>query len=501
MKETILVTGSTGYIGGRLINPLLDAGYNIKVLTRNASHLTGRSWLDQVDVVEGDVLDADSLAIAMQNVDVAYYLVHSMSDNEKFVERDNQAAENFARIATDADVKQIIYLGGLGHQQDNLSDHLSSRQQVGKILREHHGGVTEFRAAMVVGAGSLSFEIVRHLTERLPLMIAPSWLYTASQPIAIKDVLAYLVSAIGREDVYSKIIEIGGQDVMTYRDMILTYGKARRLTRLMIPIPLVTPILSSYWVHMVTPVSATIIRAMINSLQNEMIVTDDSAQTFFPNIKPRDYTTAISDALYELDAEQVETTWADSMSATWETDEPYTFVEERGMLIENRMREVDIPEKFVYQAFTSLGGTTGWLYLNFLWHIRGWMDRVVGGPGYRRGRPARKNLRIGDALDFWRVEAIEPNHRLLLRAEMKLPGKGWLQYKVEPTDDGKTRLTQTAYFAPSGLFGYIYWYSIFVLHKLLFSGLIDRIIEQANILRKQQNSDSSIQSTATTVTT
>jgi len=498
-QETVLVTGATGYIGGRLINPLLDAGYDVKVMTRNKSHLQGRSWLEQVIPVEGDVLEQESLVPILEDVDVAYYLVHSMKDNEEFAERDKQAAINFAKTATEMDVKQIIYLGGLGENKDDLSKHLSSRQEVGQTLREHHNGVTEFRAAMVVGAGSLSFEIVRHLTERLPLMIAPRWLYTQSQPIGIKDVLAYLVSAIGRQDVHGEIIEIGGKNVLTYHDMIMMYANARDLPRFMIPVPLLTPILSSYWVHMVTPISATIVRSLIRSLENEMIVTDNSAQEFFPQIEPRDYRTALSEALSELDAEQVETSWTDSMSATWEDDEPYTFVEERGMLIERRTRKVDIPEQYLFQAFTSLGGTTGWLYLNFLWYIRGWMDRIVGGPGYRRGRPSRKDLRIGDALDFWRIETIEHNRLLLLRAEMKLPGKGWLQYKVKPIDDGKSELTQTAYFAPKGLFGYVYWYSIFILHKLIFSGLIDRIVDRARTLQTHQTADGTTASEATTV--
>lgn len=482
-RQTILVTGATGYIGGRLIHPLLYAGYHVRVMTRDASHLQGRTWLDDVEVAQGDVLNADSLSAILHDVDVAYYLIHSMDDAGEFAERDHRAARNFAQAATQAGVRQIIYLGGLGHADEGLSTHLSSRQQVGDTLREYHTGVTEFRAAMVVGSGSLSFEIVRNLTERLPMMIAPRWLYTCSQPIAIRDVLNYLIAAIGRSGVAGEIIEIGGADVLGYRDMLIAYARARNLRRFILPVPVLTPRLSSYWVHMVTPVSANVVRPLVEGLRNEMIVTDDTAATLFPEIHPVDFQVALNEALDELDAYQVETSWTDSMAATWERDDPYTFVEERGMLIERRVRQVNAQPADVYQAFTSLGGDTGWLYLNFLWRVRGWMDRVVGGPGYRRGRPQRETLRIGDAIDFWRVEAIEPGQLLRLRAEMKLPGKGWLQFEVETTHAGKCLLVQTAYFAPHGLFGYVYWYSIYVLHKFIF----DRMADQVAALSEQQH--------------
>ena len=475
-KAKILVTGATGYIGGRLVSELLEAGYRVRVMTRDAAHLAGRSWLRYVEPAQGDVLDAASLPPILAGVDVAFYLIHSMgSESGAFDERDRLAAENFAGAAARAGVKQIIYLGGLGDPTAALSEHLTSRQKVGEILRQHHPGVTEFRAAMVIGSGSLSFEIVRNLTERLPIMIAPRWLYTRSQPIGIRDVLAYLMGGVGRADTYSAVIEIGGVDIITYEQMIRSYAQARRLWRLLIPVPVLTPRLSSYWVHMVTPVSASIVRPLVEGLRHEMIVTDDRAQALFPAIHPADFETALREALDELDAYNVETSWTDSMAATWERDEPYTFVEERGMLIERRVRQVNASPAAVYQAFTSLGGTTGWLYLNFLWRLRGWMDRVVGGPGYRRGRPQRQTLRIGDAIDFWRVEALEPDRLLRLRAEMKLPGKGWLQFEVDSLDTGATELIQTAFFAPKGLFGYAYWYSIYFLHKLIYDRLADRV--------------------------
>ncbi len=474
--QNILVTGATGYIGGRLIHPLLDAGHHVRVMTRDKAHLRGRTWLADVEMGQGDVLDPDSLPAILDGVDVAYYLIHSMDDAGEFAERDHRAARNFAQAAARAGVRQIIYLGGLGHAPDGLSKHLSSRQQVGDTLREHHSGVTEFRAAMVVGSGSLSFEIVRNLTERLPVMIAPRWLYTRSQPIAIRDVLDYLTAAINRAGVAGQIVEIGGADVLAYRDMLMAYARARGLRRFIVPVPVLTPRLSSYWVHMVTPVSANLVRPLVEGLRNEMIVTHDTATKLFAEVRPMSFREALDEALDELDAQQVETSWTDSMAATWERDEPYTFVEERGMLIERRVRPVQASPADVFRAFTSLGGDTGWLYLNFLWRIRGWLDRVVGGPGYRRGRPQRETLRIGDAVDFWRVEAIEPEQLLRLRAEMKLPGKGWLQFEVETGEDGGCQLVQTAYFAPHGLAGYVYWYSVYILHKFIFDRMIDRVV-------------------------
>ena len=326
-----------------------------------------------------------------------------------------------------------------GCENDDLSKHLSSRQQVGDVLRAYHDGVTEFRAAMVVGSGSLSFELVRNLTERLPIMIAPKWLYTRSQPISISDVVTYLIKAINRPSCFNKVIEIGSAEILTYRDMIIAYARVRQLRRLLIPIPLLPPHLSSYWVHMVTPVSANIVRPLVQGLRNEMIVTDPIARTLFPDVHPIDFTTALDNALAELDAQQVEATWTESMAATWKQDKPYTFVEERGMLIERRVRTVAVPRQAVFRAFTSLGGEIGWSYLNFLWQARGWIDKIVGGPGYRKGRPRRETLRAGDTVDFWRVEAIAPGHMLRLRAEMKLPGSAWLQFEVDD-DSGQSRL-------------------------------------------------------------
>lgn len=481
-KPLILVTGATGYVGGRLVPRLLDAGYRVRVMTRDVRHLQGRTWLDEVEVAQGDVLDKESLAPILEGVDAAYYMIHSMGSGSDFEERDATAARNFAHTAKDAGVQQIVYLGGLGDPDNEiLSDHLSSRQKVGQILREEGQGVTEFRASVVVGAGSLSFEMVRYLTELVPFMICPRWVYTDTQPIAIDDVLRYMVAALDTPESHGQVIEIGGESITTYYHMMTKYAEARELTRFMIPVPFLTPRLSSYWVHFITPVDAKIVRPLIDGLKNTMIADTAVAEQLFPQISPMSYEEALDIALSELNAQQVETSWTDSMAATWELDEPYTFVEKRGMMIEQRKRHVNADPNAVYESFTSLGGETGWLYLNWLWHLRGTLDRILGGPGYRRGKREDGLLRAGDTLDFWRVEAVEQDHLLRLRAEMKLPGRGWLQFVVEPAEDGGSNLVQTAYFAPKGLFGFIYWYSLFFLHKFIFDGMIDRIVEQAEV--------------------
>ncbi|QPC82184.1 SDR family oxidoreductase [Phototrophicus methaneseepsis] len=475
-QKTILVTGATGYIGGRLIPHLLKSGYRVRVMSRNVRHLQGRSWQNKVDVVEADVLRPDTLATALEGVDIAYYLIHSISARANFAQRDAQAANNFGNAAKQASVDQIIYLGGLGQERDGLSDHLASRQEVGAILKQHVPNTTEFRAAMVIGAGSLSFEMMRYLTQRLPIMLCPSWLYTRTQPIAVRDVLSYLVAAAATPASKGEIIEIGGQDILTYRDMMARFARLRGLRRYMIPMPVLAPHFSGLWVHLTTPISYDIAQPLINSLSNEMVVTDNKAHRIFTGISPLSTEEALLRALDELDAQEVETTWTDSMAATWVTDEPYTFIEERGMFIEARNRTVKATPEKIFSTFSAIGGQQGWLYLDWLWRARGYMDRFVGGPGYRFGRRNPASLRVGDVLDFWRVEAIDPNRMLLLRAEMRLPGRGWLRFAIEPHKDGTSTLTQTAYYAPKGLFGFIYWYALFIAHKFIFDGMINQLV-------------------------
>lgn len=481
-KKKILVTGVTGYIGGRLVPELLKKEYEVRVLTRDAERLGGRNWIKEVEVVEGDVLKPESLSKILKNVDAAYYLIHSMSgkSNTDFHERDMQAARNFGKAAQQMGVDRIIYLGGLGNKDDNLSEHLSSRQKTGKVLRESGVAVTEFRAAIVVGSGSKSFEMIRYLSERVPIMISPKWVYSKVQPIAIRNVLQYLVLAIEKPETKSQIIEIGGSNVITYADMMKIYAEIKGLNRILIPVPILSPSLSSHWVHWMTPIPASLARPLIEGLKNDVLVMNDKAKRLFPEVDPISYKKAVELALNRLDTDDVETTWNDALISSKGDERPVILETKEGLNIERRIRKVNVSQKRVFEVFTGLGGEKGWLTFNWAWKIRGILDRLVGGVGFRRGRRHPTKLRIGDALDFWRVEAIKPDEILRLRAEMKVPGRAWLEFQATTEKDtGHTKLVQTAYFAPKGLMGLLYWYALYPIHSLIFSSMIDHIAKEA----------------------
>ena len=473
--RTILVTGATGYIGGRLVPRLLESGFRVRCLARDPARLQGRPWLVQVEVAMGDCLRAETLPAAMRGVEAAFYMVHSMAAGHDFEERDVQAARNFASAARAAGVQRIIYLGGLGDPDSSLSEHLRSRQETGAMLRETGVPVTEFRAPVIVGSGSLSFEIIRYLTERLPVMICPRWLYTRAQPIAIRNVLDYLVAALDAPASAGRIIEIGGADVLTFGDLLRGYAKARGLKRWLAPVPVLTPRLSSYWVHLVTPVPAVIARPLIQGLRNDVIVRDDTAQRLFPQIKPLDYATALRLALANLETGQVETAWSDALSSSQGDVSPVVLTTQEGIILERRQRLVRASGPRVYQVFSGLGGATGWLCMDWAWRVRGSIDRLLGGVGMRRGRRNPQEVRVGDAVDFWRVEAVEPDRMLRLRAEMKVPGRAWLEFRVEPIDAATSRLCQTAFFAPHGLPGLLYWYLLYPIHAVIFNGLAKKL--------------------------
>jgi uncharacterized protein YbjT (DUF2867 family) len=448
-------------------------------MVRDPARLQGRAWRELVEVVQADVLQPASLPSALEGIQAAYYLVHSLGSGHDFHARDLAAAEAFGRAAAAAGVQRILYLGGLGDPASQLSEHLRSRQQTGAALALGGVPVTEFRAAVIVGSGSLSFEMVRYLTERVPFMICPRWVFTRIQPISIRNVLDYLVAALQEPASIGQVLEIGGADILTYGEMMTGYAKVRGLKRWLISVPVLTPRLSSYWVHLVTPIPAAIARPLIEGLHNEVIVRDDRARQLFPAIKLMTYAEAVQAALAKLEAGLVETAWSDALATTQGDRPPVILATHEGMVIEHRQLTVAADPAAVYRAFTSLGGHTGWLYLNWVWQLRGLADRLVGGVGMRRGRRDPHEVRVGDALDFWRVEAVEPERLLRLRAEMKVPGRAWLQFQAQPQPDGQTLLSQTAFFAPKGLSGWLYWYALYPVHSLIFSGMIRRIARRA----------------------
>ncbi len=478
-RSPILVTGATGYIGGRLVPRLLAPGHRVRCLVRDPARLAGRTWAGDVETVVGDVLRPGSLAPALAGVGTAYYLVHSMGGGADYQARDIQAATGFAAAARDAGVRRIIYLGGLARDSSELSRHLRSRQQTGDALRSAGVPVTEFRASVIVGSGSLSFEIIRYLTERVPVMICPRWVYTRTQPIGIHDVLDYLTATLEVPASAGRVVEIGGADVVTYGRMMLTYAEVRGLRRFMLPVPVLTPRLSSYWVDLVTPIPSAIARPLIEGLRNESVVHDHAALTLFPGIRPASYRASVERALEQLRASAVETTWSDSLSTSQGGAAPVVLTTLEGMILERRRRVADAAPAEVFRVVKGLGGARGWLYLDRAWRLRGFLDRLAGGVGLRRGRRDPDEVRVGDALDFWRVEAVEPDRLLRLRAEMKVPGNAWLEFEVAPHGEGRSVVSQTAYFAPRGLFGWLYWYALYPLHALIFSGLIRRIAERA----------------------
>lgn len=448
-------------------------------MVRDKSRLQGRDWHNAVEIVTSDVLELANLHAALDGVSVGYYLIHSMGAGAHFEERDLVAARNFGAAAKAAGVQRIIYLGGLAESSTALSDHLRSRQQTGDALRQEGVPVTEFRAGVIVGSNSVSFEMIRYLTERVPVMICPRWVYTRTQPIGIRDVLDYLVASISVPESAGRIVEIGGADIITYGDMMTTYAQVRGLKRWLVPVPFLTPRLSSLWVNLVTPIPGAIARPLVEGLRNENVVRDPAARELFPNIVPAGYRQSVERALDQLKASNVASSWSDALSTSQRDVAPVTFSSEEGMLIEHRQRIVAASAAHVFRIFTRVGGTRGWLYMNGAWKFRGFIDRLIGGVGLRRGRRDPDRVRVGDALDFWRVEAVEHDKLLRLRAEMKVPGMAWLQFKATPRADGNTLLEQTAFFAPKGLAGFLYWYALYPIHRVIFSGLIDRVSDRA----------------------
>ncbi len=472
----VLLTGATGYVGGRLRAEFERRGVALRCLVRRPEMLRGRVAAS-TEVVEGDALDPAAAERALGGIETAYYLIHSMGSGPDFATRDRQAAGAFGQAARRAGVRRLIYLGGLGDSSSGLSAHLKSRQETGDILRASGVPVVELRASVVIGSGSLSFEMIRALVERLPVMICPRWVAVQTQPIAIEDVVAYLVAALDLPSGTERIYEIGGPDRLTYGDLMREYAGQRGLKRLLIPVPLLTPRLSSLWLGLVTPLYARVGRKLVDSLRNPTLVRDPAALAAFP-VTPRGPREAIARALVNEDREFAETRWSDAVSSGG-LKESYGGELRGTRFVDTRSATVPVPAAAAFRPIRRIGGATGWYYGNALWRMRGFLDLLAGGIGLRRGRPFADDLHPGEPLDFWRVETIEADRLLRLRAEMRVPGRAWLQFETTPAPGG-TEIRQTAIFDASGLAGLLYWYSLYPFHRFVFAGMLRGIAKSAS---------------------
>lgn len=484
----VAVIGSTGYVGGRLVPELLDAGHEVRCLARTPARLDGVEWRSRVEVVAADVLQKSSLDEALRGIETVYYLVHAMGQDGDFAESDRTGAENTRTAAEQAGVSRIVYLGGLGEDDpERLSSHLASRHEVGQVLAGGTVPVTELRAAVIIGSGSASFEMLRHLVEVLPAMICPRWVTTTKcQPIAIADVLHYLVAVITIPEAADQILEIGGPDVLTYRDMMDRYAAAAGLRpRLIIPIPVLTPRLSSHWVNLVTPLPYGLARPLVDSLTNDVVVSPERDISRLVGHTPYTLDNAIERALAVVGDLRMKTSWMDSARGNTSASPMPLDPDWAGGTIYENVQEVTTTASpdALFATVSGIGGERGWYAANVLWTIRGWLDKVIGGVGMRRGRRHPDELRVGDALDFFRVEAYERPSLLRLRAEMKVPGGAWLEWRITTDDSGTTRLRQLARFHPRGVLGRGYWWILLPIHKIIWKQLIERltrIAEQAN---------------------
>lgn len=466
----VLVTGASGYVGSRLVPLLLRQGYRVRCLVRQAQPIRRKPWAADVEIVEADLLLADSLPKAMVDVAAVYYLVHGLGHGAEFVENDLRAACNCAEAAKAAGVSRLLYLGDLGDPESRLSPHLRSRQEMGHALASAGVPVTEFRAAVVLGSGSLFFELIRNLTERLPVMICPYWIYTRIQPIAIRDVLDYLVAALAQPDSTGRVIEIGGQDVLTYGGLMETYAAIRGLRRRLIQVQALIPRVSSYGISLVTTVPMRVVRSLIEGLRREAVVHDELSKQLFPGIQPLDCRAAVEEALREGTETQL------AVSRRFKPDVSPNSIHREGMFHERVWCRVATTPGRVYAALEKLGGDNGWPAWNWAWQLRGAVDQLLGGVGMRRG--ATGELRVGESLDFWRIDRAEPERLLRLQAEMKLPGRAWLQFQIQP-EGYHCRLVQTALFEPKGLAGILYWYALYPVHHWIFRGMLKAIEQQA----------------------
>ncbi|NYH51524.1 uncharacterized protein YbjT (DUF2867 family) [Nocardiopsis arvandica] len=476
-----LVTGATGYIGGRLVPELLDAGYRVRCLARTPDKLRDQPWRDRVEVVRGDVVSGEGLDEALRDVDTAYYLVHSMSGGRDFGHTDAEAARNVARAAEAAGTSRLVYLGGLAPEGVGLSPHMASREEVGRILLESGVPTAVLRAAVILGSGSASFEMLRHLTERLPVMTTPRWVRSRVQPIAVRDVLRLLVGAAGLPEGVNRTFDIGGPEVLTYAEMVWRFARVAGIPRrTIIPVPVLTPGLSSLWVGLVTPVPPAIARPLVESLRHDAVVGEDDLSALLGDHDRLGFDHAVELALRSTAESRVATWWSSAAWPSAPSDPLPTDPDWAGgsLYTDVRARYVDAGPEAVWRVVEGIGGENGWYSWPLAWAARGWIDLAVGGVGPRRGRRDPSRLRVGDSLDFWRVEEVVPGVLLRLRAEMRLPGPAWLELGVSRVR-GRTVYHQRALFHPRGLAGHLYWKAVTPFHGAVFGSMADNIVATA----------------------
>jgi uncharacterized protein YbjT (DUF2867 family) len=470
----ILVLGATGYVGGQLVPRLIERGHSVRCLVRDQSKVADKPWSNHVEITQGDVLKPETLAESMNDIDVVYYLIHSMGADEKdFESLDRKAATNVSREAAEAGASRIIYLGGLGRKESETSPHLRSRHEVGEVLREGSVPLTEFRAAVIVGIGSISFEMIHYLVNRLPVMICPRWVYTRTQPIAITDVLKYLVESLDHPETADRVLDIGGPEIITYQDMMLTLAEVLGLKRLLIRVPVLTPRLSSYWVDLVTPIKASIARPLVEGLRSETVCENHDALDIF-GFQPITFKDAVRQAMRGYGISDVDKETDDTGSSY---ERPNMSASQ--MLRDHRETYVEAPTECVYRIIASIGGDNGWYYVDWLWKLRGFIDRLLGGPGLRRGRKHPTRIAKGETLDFWRVIEAEEGKLLILKAEMKVWGQAWLKFRVREDGDNACRVQQTALYYPKGVVGWAHWYCVYPIHAIVFKGLVRAIARRA----------------------
>ena len=484
----IVVTGATGYVGGRLVPRLLGSGYRVRCVARRPEELFDRAWKDQVEIVQADLSRPEEIRRALDGATAAYYLLHSMSSSNDFAKVESNMAEEFAVAAEDQELDQIVYLGGLGHDGNDNSDHLSSRHRVGRLLASGKTPVTELRAAVIIGSGSASFEMLRSLVEVLPFMVVPKWVsQTLCQPVAITDVLDDLVHVLNRSEFHHRTIDIGGPDVVTYQDMMHAYARVAGLRRrLVLPVPVLTPRLSSHWVNLVSPLPIQLARPLIDSLTSDVVVAD-GGEGCVRGKTNKSLDESIGYAVSSVQGQELPTRWSNGRGASDETgaampDPSDPFWAGGRMFVDDRRAVADCDGDSVMTVVRSLGGSTGWLGFDWLWALRGFVDKLLGGVGLRRGRRHPTELRVGDSVDFFEVVEVTPTS-LRLRAEMKVPGHAWLEWQVHPEQSGSS-VEQKAVFVPRGLWGRVYWLALVPAHAVIFKRMLRTIVDRAEKLSK-----------------